>query len=196
MKRGFTISGLIGLLVAGSAVLVNPSVAQVTADQQAAEQGWRVRSNRAADLWFHGLAVVGLGMDDLFQLYHPDYVEQVRRAKRELGIYPTPLDSLADELLLKMEEEPELGALHFAPLHFPGASLDEMFRALIAVAAAAGGRLQSHHAGRHSLGVGDVPRGRFPRGAGGIPRAARAGVGALLRGLLGAGDRRRSGSPR
>jgi hypothetical protein len=134
MKRGFTISGLIGLLVAGSAVLVNPSVAQVTADQQAAEQGWRVRSNRAADLWFHGLAVVGLGMDDLFQLYHPDYVEQVRRAKRELGIYPTPLDSLADELLLKMEEEPELGALHFAPLHFPGASLDEMFRALIAVA--------------------------------------------------------------
>ncbi len=134
MKRGFVTRAVIGLLLAGCAVLATPSVAQVTADRQAAELGWRVRSNPAADLWFHGLAVVGFGMDELFQLYHPDYVERVRQAKQELGIYPTPLDSLAGELLLEMEKEPELAALHFVPLHFPGASLDEMFRALMAVA--------------------------------------------------------------
>jgi hypothetical protein len=125
---------LIGLLLAGSAVLALPAAAQVTPDQRAAEQGWAVRASPAVDLWFHGLAVVGFGLDELFQLYHPEYVEQVRRAKEEAGLYPTPLDSLAAELLEEMEKEPEFGALHFAPLHFPDASRDEMFRALMAVA--------------------------------------------------------------
>jgi hypothetical protein len=125
---------LIGLLLAGTALLALPAAAQVTPDQRAAEQGWAVRSSPAVDLWFHGLAVVGFGVDELFQLYHPEYVEQVRRAKEEAGVYPTPLDSLAAELLEEMEKEPEFGALHFAPLHFPDATRDEMYRALMAVA--------------------------------------------------------------
>lgn len=125
---------VIGLLLAGSAGLAAPTAAQVTSDQQAAQQGWAVRASPAADLWFHGLAIVGFGLDELFQLYHPEYVERVRRAKEELGLYPTPLDSRAAELLLELEKKPEFGALHFAPLHFADASRDEMFRALMAVA--------------------------------------------------------------
>jgi len=121
---------VIGLLLAGSAALAAPAAAQVASELE----GWTVRASPAADLWFHGLAVVGFGMDDLFQPYHPEYVERVRRAKEELGVYPTPLDSLAAELLAEFGKKPEFGALHFAPLQFANATRDEMLSALMAVA--------------------------------------------------------------
>lgn len=74
------------------------------------------------------------GGGGLFPLYDSNYVNAVRQAKRDLGVYPTPLDSAGQEVLEEIRAEPALQLFHFIPLYFSRAGPNEMLAALSAVA--------------------------------------------------------------
>ncbi|MFQ5702428.1 MAG: hypothetical protein ACE5HT_00225 [Gemmatimonadales bacterium] len=95
---------------------------------------WEVKAAPQVDLWYHGLAVIGFDSQEDFPLYNPDYISRVWDAKQELGIYPTQLDSLAEELRQAFSKDPAFQQLHFMPLYFPKVSREEMLHSLMAVA--------------------------------------------------------------
>ena len=96
--------------------------------------GWVIFADPRVDLWYHGLAMVGLNADEEFPLYNTEYIDRVRAAKAEMGIAPTPLDAGAERLREELEKDPAFQLFHFIPLYFPNTSIDRMFQALRAVA--------------------------------------------------------------
>ena len=96
--------------------------------------GWAVERSEAADLWFHTLAVLGFGEAPGLRLYSESYREDVRRAKEELGVFPTSLDKSMGDLRDDLADDPAFQIFHFVPLYFPGAQRGEFLRALQAVA--------------------------------------------------------------
>jgi hypothetical protein len=96
--------------------------------------GWQLESNATVDLWYHGLAVIGVTQQGSLPLYSAAYASRVREEKERLGIYPTKLDELGEEIGRAIESDEALSLLHFAPLYFHAADPLEMLRALGAVA--------------------------------------------------------------
>ena len=113
-------------------VVVGLTLGASQAGAQAA--GWAIRQSAAADLWFHGLAVLGFGAGPSVRAYSPDYVADVTRAKRDRGLFPTELDEKAEELREELLKDPAFQVFHFVPLYFPDAEPVEFLRALRAVA--------------------------------------------------------------
>jgi hypothetical protein len=122
------------LLAAVGLALAGASAWAQEAEAQGSERDWKVVSAAHVDLWYHGLAVIGFDQDEGFPLYNPDYVERVKAAKEEQGVYPTALDSIAEELLEDLEEDAAFQNFHFVPLYFPTADREGMLTALDAVA--------------------------------------------------------------
>jgi len=120
------------ILLAGCAAAV---VALGSPGAAGAQQGWVVRSSAQADLWFHGMAVVGFEGFTPLPLYDRSYADEVRRAKEAAGVFPTALDEIADRLQAEFERDSVFEVLHFVPLYFPAASPEEMLDALRSVAA-------------------------------------------------------------
>jgi hypothetical protein len=131
--------------------------------------GWTFRSSPGADLWFHGLAVIGLDVPGTFPALDPEYASAVRQAKEAAGVYPTALDQQAERLRDEFRKDPAFQVFQFVPLYFADVPRDRMFSALRAVA---DGRL------------GDTEL---------IDRTARPGVGAVARALTSGGQRRALG---
>jgi hypothetical protein len=86
------------------------------------------------DLWYHGLAVVGFDQAEGLPLYSPGYADRVKQAKQDQGVYPTPLDELAAELLEDLGEDRAFQEFHFLPLYFPTSDRAGMLAAVRAVA--------------------------------------------------------------
>ncbi len=101
---------------------------------EAQSTGWAIRRSAAADLWFHGLALVGLSAGPEIRAYAPGYAEGVIEAKRARGLYPTRLDEEAESLLEDLADDQAFQTFHFLPLYFPDAEPEEFLRALRAVA--------------------------------------------------------------
>ena len=97
-------------------------------------QEWEVLAATQVDLWYHGLAIIEFDDQEDFPLYNPEYVSRVWEAKQELGIYPTRLDSLADELRKEFSRDPAFQQFHFLPLYFPKATREQMMQSLKAIA--------------------------------------------------------------
>ncbi len=95
---------------------------------------WVVRPRPHVDLWFHSLAVIQADQPGPLGLYSAEYASEIRRVKQGLGIYPTPLDSLADYFREEISEGGGLDGIHFVPLWFPRADPEEMLQVLRAVA--------------------------------------------------------------
>jgi hypothetical protein len=131
MRKAVWIGGLSILALA----FATPSAASQDRPNQR-PAGWSVEPRAATDLWFHGLAVIGYeeGGGGLFPLYDSNYVRAVQQAKRDMGVYPTPLDSAAAEILGEIRSHDALQVFHFLPLYFSRAGPNEMLAALRAVA--------------------------------------------------------------
>ena len=110
---------------------VRPALQQSTVP---GESGWQLEPNATVDLWYHGLAVIGVTQQGILPLYSAAYASKVREEKERLGIYPTKLDELGEEISQAIESDGALSLLHFAPLYFHAADPLEMLRALSAVA--------------------------------------------------------------
>ena len=95
---------------------------------------WVVRPRAQVDLWFHCMAVIQADQPGPLGLYSADYAREIRRVKQELGVYPTPLDSLAERFRKEINDAGGLNNIHFVPLWFPRADPEQMLDALTAVA--------------------------------------------------------------
>ncbi len=122
------------MALAAVAIFAGPGIAAAQSESQAMDGSWIVLSEPRVDLWYHGLAVIGFGEVPQVSMYDSAYVERVKAAKQELGIYPTPLDESAERLRRDLDRAPASELLHFVPLYFPEASRERMLRALLAVA--------------------------------------------------------------
>lgn len=119
--------------------------------------GWAFQDDAFADLWFHGLAVVGFHGDGAAPLYDPGYADAVRRARA--GEAATLLEARRGALLDAFRSDPAFEVLHFVPLYLAGVGREGALRALRAVADAPRGVPASEAAAR--LGV-QVVAGLLP----------------------------------
>jgi hypothetical protein len=124
-------------------------LAQSEPSRQTAE-GWRFTAAPHADLWFHGLALVGLQGFAPMPLYDAAYGDRLRAAKKAAGVYPTPLDTLAAQLREAFEQDSVFELLHFVPLYFPTSAPLEMLDVLKTVSE---GRRPSGFGGRAMASV-------------------------------------------
>jgi len=113
--------------------LITPGV-RVAAREEPYEPSWIVKTRPQLDLWYHALASIGIEDDQLLPKYNPDYVVEMSRIKRDLGVFPTALDSMSDYFRSRLESRDESEFFDTAPLYFPEASPEEMLSALEAVA--------------------------------------------------------------
>ena len=86
-----------------------PGVVQA---QEPAPGTWTFLSLANADLWFHGLAVVGFEGFESMPLYSHGHANRIEAAKRTAGVYPTPLDTLASPM--ERTKEPALSTPYAA----------------------------------------------------------------------------------
>jgi hypothetical protein len=94
---------------------------------------WSAQSSSSADLWFHGLAMLGLTGFGGLPLYATAYAAAAEREKANRGIR-TLLDQRAAYLWRAFAEDSAFEVLHFAPLYFAGCQPQAMLDALQAVA--------------------------------------------------------------
>ena len=97
-------------------------------------QRWQFRANPQVDLWYHGLAVVGFEGFGLLPLYDRDYASSVRARKEARGLYPTPLDAAAADLLRAFDRDSVFELFHFVPLYFDGRDPEAFLASLARVA--------------------------------------------------------------
>jgi hypothetical protein len=67
-------------------------------------------------------------------LYNTGYSEAIEAAKREVEIFPTPLDTLASQFRAAFEQDSTFEILHFVPLYFGLAEVTTMLETLESVA--------------------------------------------------------------
>ena len=115
--------------------LVMTTVCAASASAQSA--AWPVSSSAQADLWFHGVATVGLGGPGRLPLYDSADVSRVRSAKHLRGVQ-TALDSASSRLGAALRADPAFEVLHFVPLLFSRSSPEEMLAELRRVADGSG----------------------------------------------------------
>lgn len=88
---------------------------------------WEVANDEALDLWYHALALMGAdnpGGEETFPLptFREGYAGMIEAAKRDRGVYPTPLDTAAARIRADIEAAggPEaVQNLSFLPLYLP-----------------------------------------------------------------------------
>ena len=97
------------------------------------QEGWRVVLSPSADLWYHGMAVIGAETLGPLPAYSAEYVEIIRNEKERQGLYPTLLDSLAADLSDEISRDDQLRVLHHVPLYFHGVGPERMLAALEAL---------------------------------------------------------------
>jgi len=122
------------LVCAGLALAGMPATARA---QQSV--GWRFEDDAFADLWFHGLDVVGFQGFGPLPLYAPGYALSARAVRVEAGVGETRLERGKAELLAAFEADGGFEILHFVPLYFRGAARIATLDALSAVAARSAG---------------------------------------------------------
>ena len=135
-RTGLATTGLVSI------ALLLPSVAHAqTGAVQAAAVGaeglqWTWVQAPFADLWFHGLAVVGHHGSGPVPLYDPEYARRIRGEIIEgAGTDPSMLVRDADRLRALVQSDRAFDILHFVPLYFPASGLEETLDALAALAA-------------------------------------------------------------
>jgi len=113
-----------------TATLVSVGTPGTVQGQEPAPGTWTFLSRANADLWFHGLAVVGFEGFAPMPLYNHAQAERTEAAKRAAGVYPTPLDTLASRLRAGFQQDSTFELLHFVPLYFGLSEVGEMLDAV------------------------------------------------------------------
>jgi hypothetical protein len=112
---------------------VRPAAAQNT------PSGWTFEGDAFADLWFHGLSIVGFYGFGPAPLYDPAYALQARQERASQGLQATPLETERARFLAAFSGDDAFEVLHFVPVYFQGADRDAAMQALRAIARAPGG---------------------------------------------------------
>lgn len=123
------------LSMIGAPVAAHGAGADGSVGQAHRPNDWSVERDPFADLWFHGLAVVGFDGFGAIPLYDPEYGWAVAAHRASLG-GPTPLESARGRILAGFAADPSFELLHFVPLYLSGAPDDVALNVL--------GRLGEH----------------------------------------------------
>lgn len=126
-------SGIIGIapFVCASLWLFAPEFGNAQSLQgTTSDSSWIVASAAHVDLWYHGLATLGLEDEGALELYDPNYAAMITEEKRRRGLYPTKLDEIGSRLAHDIARWIPDDIIHFVPLYFATAGLAEMFEAL------------------------------------------------------------------
>ena len=107
-------SGLVALALFLLLPFPNPRPA---AGQAAAE--WPFEDDAFAELWFHGMAVLGWHGFGALPLYRPEHAQSSRQERSNLGLPPTPLEASRGELRDALRRDEAFEILQFrAALYF------------------------------------------------------------------------------
>jgi len=101
--------------------------------------GWTFTSDPFADLWFHGLAIVGFDGFGRVPLYDAEYAWNVESSRRA-DAAPSELERARGEILAAFISDPAFEVLHFVPLYLADAPVDMALDALEHLGDAGGGR--------------------------------------------------------
>ncbi len=126
-----------GAFWAGVLLLTGTGFSPAAAQEPGAR--WSVAADPSMDLWFHGMALIGVQGPGGAPLYHVGYASEVGGEKDRRGIGPTPLDRALPALRAAVAGEEELELLHFLPLYFPGVSRSGLLQAVEAISVAGSG---------------------------------------------------------
>lgn len=168
MRRRRARARRVSLLVLASLLLVADAPTRVLAQPERARPArarWVVTRDAFADLWYHGLALIGADGYGPLPLYAAAYRSDVRTVKHRRGSV-TRLDDAAAELRAELRADSAYEVLHFVPAYFVGedplAVLAALRRALAAGVAArpgSGGTLDT----RAAAVAGALPSARERR---------------------------------
>ena len=101
---------------------------------QSPGNGWNFENDGFAELWFHGLAVVGYYGFGPMPLYDPGYVIQARQDRADRGLQATALETERARFLGTFRDDDAFEILHFVPAYFRGAGRSAAMEALNAIA--------------------------------------------------------------
>lgn len=121
---------LVAGLLAGESLTASPAGAAAPESRPAvaSAENWQVTNSAFADLWYHGLAVVGFHGFGPNPLYDVRYGRQAARSRPD-----GPLAGAAPELLRELERDPAFELLHFIPVYLAGAGPREALAGLRSV---------------------------------------------------------------
>jgi len=111
-------------------ILALLGAAGVTTLRAQSNPGWAIRSSSSADLWFHAVALTGYDAIGAMPLYQPGYAAQVRASRDKAGKGPTPLERSAGEFNAAFSADQNFEILHFLPVYFAAADVEQMLDAL------------------------------------------------------------------
>ena len=129
--------GTIRVLLA--AALVTILCYAVPSSAQESDAGWTFENDGFAELWFHGLAVVGYYGFGPMPLYDPGYVLDARSDRQARGLEATPLEGDRATFLRAFQNDDAFEVLHFVPAYYRGAGRSSAMESLKAVAEAPSG---------------------------------------------------------
>jgi hypothetical protein len=104
---------------------------------------WRFRSDPFAELWYHGLALVGFAGFGRVPLYDASYAWSILSERRSRGIEPTTLERERGALQSAFTGDPAFEVLHFVPLYLADVPVDVALDALDPLSVSSGGRADS-----------------------------------------------------
>lgn len=122
MRRRRPRARRVALLVLAALLLVANAPARALAQPERARPArarWVVTRDAFADLWYHGLAVIGADGYGPLPLYAAAYRSDVRTVKHRRGSV-TRLDDAAAELRAELRADSAYEVLHFVPAYFVG----------------------------------------------------------------------------
>ena len=111
---------------------------------------WSVETSAFADLWYHGLAVVGFNGFGPAPLYDMAYGRRARRTRGD-----APLIREAEAFRAAFQADPAFEVLHFAPVYLLGATVEQGLEGLRRVAT---GRSLDPSAGPWTVGAAALAR--------------------------------------
>jgi hypothetical protein len=124
-----------GAARAFTAGLVLAAVLGAASPERAVAQDtdWHFTTDPFADLWYHGLAMIGFDGFGRVPMYDAEYAWDVVAARRAAGVEPTPLEVARGELQSALGGDPTFEVLHFVPLYLADVPVDVALDAMDAV---------------------------------------------------------------
>lgn len=113
-----------------AAVLATTTPTSVTGQS---DGGWHFGTDPFAELWYHGLAMVGFDGFGRVPLYDAEYAWAARTARRSADVAPTPLERERGALQAALAADPAFEVFHFVPLYLTDAPIDVALDALEAL---------------------------------------------------------------
>ena len=123
----------VGRVAMAIAVATTLSAAEPVDVASQGVEAWTFGTDPFAELWYHGLAMVGFDGAGRAPLYDARYAWRVVSERRAAGVEPTRLERERAAFRAALERDPAFEVLHFLPLHLADVPIDVALSSLEAL---------------------------------------------------------------